>query len=519
MVRRAEIIAALSIATDLAMGQPVEFALKSCVLGVRLGQALGFTDEELRETYYEALLRYIGCNADTYAVAALFGDEMELRRDLAASDRGSVIARTGVLLRAAQRANAGTPLLSMIPGIVKVLSRARSTGIPIIAGHCEVAERIALRLGLGPGVSSNLGQFYERWDGRGLPRGLKGEAIAPPVRVVALVQDLILLSAAYSTEDALQAIKKRRGKAYDPRIVDHLMAHPRDVILDLKEQPSWDAVLTLEPGPQTMLSEAEFDEACRVIADFTDIKTPFTINHSRAVAELAEAAGRYSGLPAVDIAVLRRAALVHDLGDAVVPATIWIKATPLTESEWERVRLHPYYTERILARSPALAGIGHVASLHHERLDGSGYHRAVGAHGLSPSARILAAAEAYQTKIETRPHRQALPPEAAASALKQEMRAGRIDSEAGAAVLAVAGHRIPAVRRQLVADLTAREIDVLRLIAHGQLTRQVAKSLGISQKTAGNHIQNLYGKIDVSTRAGATMFAIEHGLLAGANEI
>ena len=254
VVRRAEIIAVLSVATDLAMGQPVEFALKSCFLGLRLGQALGFTGEELRETYYEALLRYVGCNADTYAVAAFFGDEMALRRDLAAIDRANAVERTRAILRAAQRAHAGTPLLSMISGIVKVLALARSTGVPIIAGHCEVAERIALRLGLGPAISSNLGQFYERWDGRGLPSGIRGEAIARPVRVAALAQDLILLSA-----------------THNPQIVDHILAHARDVIADLKEQPSWEAVLALEPAPQALLSESELDEACRVIADFTDI--------------------------------------------------------------------------------------------------------------------------------------------------------------------------------------------------------------------------------------------------------
>jgi HD-GYP domain-containing protein (c-di-GMP phosphodiesterase class II) len=519
MVRRAEIIAALSIATDLAMGQPVEFALKSCLLGVRLGQALGLTGEELRETYYEALLRYIGCNAETHIVAALFGDEMELRRDLAAIDRSSLVERGGVMLRAAQRVHAGTPLLAIIPETVKLLARARSTALPIVAGHCEVAERIALRLGLGSGVSANLGQFYERWDGRGLPRGLAGESIAQAVRVVALAQDLVLLSAVYGIEDALEIIKKRRGKAYDPRLVDFVIAHRRDLLVDAEEQPSWDAVLRLEPAPQGLLSEAELDEACCVFADFTDLKTPFTPGHSRAVAGLADAAGRWCGLTDADVVLLRRAALVHDLGDVAVPTSIWIKPSVLTDSERERVRLHAYYTERILARSQMLAAIGHVASLHHERLDGSGYHRGVGAQGLSPPARILAAAEAYQTKIEMRPHREPLPPEAAASALKQEMRAGRIDSEAGAAVLAVAGHRVNPVRRQLVADLTVREIDVLRLIARGQSTRQVAARLGISEKTAGNHIQNVYGKIDVSTRAGATLFAIEHGLLNAGGEV
>src|SRR5579864_520124 len=135
VVRRAEIIAALSIATDLAMGQPVEFALRSCLLAVRLGETLGFTSDEIRETYYETLLRYIGCNAETYVVAALFGDELEFRRDLALVDRANIIERTSTIVRAAQRATEGTSILALIPGIVKLLARARSTGISIITGH------------------------------------------------------------------------------------------------------------------------------------------------------------------------------------------------------------------------------------------------------------------------------------------------------------------------------------------------------------------------------------------------
>jgi HD-GYP domain-containing protein (c-di-GMP phosphodiesterase class II) len=497
------------------MGQPVEFALRSCVVGVRLGRVLGLSDVELHETYYEALLRYIGCNAESNAVAALFGDELQLRRDLAAIDRASVLERGRVMLRAAHRVHAGTRLPALLLETVRLLARARTAAPQIIAGHCEVGQRIALRLGLGAEVSANLGQSYERWDGRGLPRGLHGEAIARPVRVVALAQDLVLLSSVYGTADALAIIRKRRGKAYDPQLVDFVLSYHRDVLSETEAQPTWEVVLGLEPEPEGVLTEAEFDEACCVFADFTDVKTPFTAGHSRAVAELAEAAGRSYGLTDADLALLRRAAFVHDLGDVTVPVSVWIKSGALSESEREQVRLHAYYTERILARSEALAPIGRVAGLHHERLDGSGYHRGIGAAGLSPAARILAAAEAYQTKIEARPHREPLARDTAAVALKQEMRSGRIDSDAGAAVLAAAGHRLPPMRRQLLADLTPREIEVLRLIARSCSTAQVGTRLGISAKTASNHIQNLYGKIGVATRAGATLFAIEHGLTVG----
>jgi HD-GYP domain-containing protein (c-di-GMP phosphodiesterase class II) len=277
-------------------------------------------------------------------------------------------------------------------------------------------------------------------------------------------------------------------------------------------QSSWEAVLALEPEPHARLSEAEFDEACLAMADFTDIKSPFTFGHSRAVAALAAEAGRRSGLPEADITTLRRAALLHDIGQVAVSSGIFAKPATLSDGQREKVRLHPYHAERILARPSAFARLAEVAARHHERLDGSGYHRGTRGDGLSPLVKILAAAEVYQAMTEARPHRLALSADQAAAELKREVREGRLDAEAVAAIREAAGHRVPPVRRELVAGLTAREMDVLRLVARGQTMKEIGRALGIAPKTADNHIQNLYTKIGVRTRAGATLFAIEHGL-------
>ncbi len=201
---------------------------------------------------------------------------------------------------------------------------------------------------------------------------------------------------------------------------------------------------------------------------------------------------------------IRRAGLLHDIGRVGVSSGIWEKPGPLSEREWERVRMHPYYTERVLARPPALARLGALASLHHERLDGSGYHRGVPASMLSPAARILAAADVYHAMIEPRPYRPARTPEAAAEELRREVRAGQLDSEAASGVLAAAGHRVRSTRRALVAGLSEREVEVLRLIARGHSKKQIGGLLTISQKTVDHHIQHIYNKINVSTRAAAT---------------
>jgi HD-GYP domain-containing protein (c-di-GMP phosphodiesterase class II) len=205
--------------------------------------------------------------------------------------------------------------------------------------------------------------------------------------------------------------------------------------------------------------------------------------------------------------------LLHDLGRVGISARIWTKPGPLTAREWEQVRLHPYYTERILARPEAFARIGALAALPHERLDGSGYHRRLPASLLSPAARLLAAADVYQALLEPRPHRRARTPDAAAAELARAAAAGGLDPDAVRWVLAAAGQPVKQARPSRPAQLTERELDVLRLIARGHSIKQMAQQLTISPKTVDTHIQHIYEKIGASTRAGATLFAVEHDLL------
>ena len=512
-VRRAEIIAALSLATDLTMGQPLEFALRSCALGMRLGRVLGLSELDLGEVYVHSLLRYIGCNAESYAVAALFGDDVGMRRDFALIDPGNIAELASFVLRHLRDASSGAGALTAAWTIANGLVTAAKVSSGTLSAHCEVAQRLAERLGLGDGVRRNLGQLYERWDGKGQPNGIRGEAITLPVRVVTLVQDVVVLRNAHGDETAFAKLNARSGAAYDPRIVDRFLKHAQELLTGLDDLSSWDEVLALEPKPHAILTEEQFDSACLAMADFADIKSPYTFGHSRAVGELSAAAALRCGLTEADAADLRHAGMLHDIGQVALSGQIWNKAGPLTDGEREQVRLHPYYAERVLARPAALARLAAIICQHHERLDGSGYHRAARAQGLTPHGRILAVAEAYQSMREPRAHRAVLTPEAAAEVLKREVRAGRLDPDAVAAVLAAAGHRVPAVRRDLVAGLTGRELDVLRLIARGRSTKEIGRDLGVSPKTVDNHTQHLYAKLGVKTRSGAALFAIEHGLV------
>jgi HD-GYP domain-containing protein (c-di-GMP phosphodiesterase class II) len=354
--------------------------------------------------------------------------------------------------------------------------------------------------------------LVERWDGRGLPGRARHEEIPLPVRIASVARDAAFQRMLGGAEFAARVVRKRAGGAFDPAVAIPLADAAAELLALDADAPAWEETLTCEPGPRLALEGEAIDRALGAMGDFADLASPYLVGHSAGVAGLAAAAARHCRLAAADQVQIRRGALVHDLGRVAVPVRIWQKPAPLTPDDWERVRLHAYHSERVLARSPFLAALAPVASFHHERLDGSGYHRGTAAAALTPPARLLAAADAYHAMTEPRPHRAALSPGQAAEALGREAGAGRLDPDAVTAVLEVAGQRAPRIERP--AGLTQREAEVIGLLARGLQTKQVARALGISIKTADHHVQNAYAKIGVSTRAAATLFAMQHGLTA-----
>jgi HD-GYP domain-containing protein (c-di-GMP phosphodiesterase class II) len=514
-VRRADFLMALAYATDLATGQSRDFALRSCVLAMRLAEVAGLDDHERRNVYHQALLRYIGCNADTHLLASAFGDEIALRQDLARIDMGNHSEIAETFIRAFTRVFTDLPPAELAKAVQQGLAEAMQVSVPILAGHCEVAQRIGERIGLSDEIRENLGQLYERWDGHGLPRGLKGDAVRLAVRLVTLAQDAIVLSEAHGPEAMATMIAKRSGGAYEPELADLFLAHAERLLRGLDGAVDRATILALEPVPHAVLDEEACEEAYLAIADMVDMRMPHTLGHSRAVAALADAAGKRMGLPAQDIRELRWAAYTHDIGELAVPVSTWMRAGALSIRETDAAQLHPYHGERALA---SLGGEGKpVAALvlrHHERLDGSGYHRYVRASDLSPAARILAAAEAFQTAREARPHRAALSDTAAAAKLRGAIREGKLCPDAVEAVLACAGQPARRDTSERLAGLTPREIEVLRLIAAGNTAKEAARRLEIAPKTADNHIQSLYSKIGVTTRAAAALYALERGLVS-----
>lgn len=488
MPRLAEVAAALTLATDFAMGQPMEYALRVTLLAVRFGEDLGLSQRDQRDLYYVGMLRASGCTANAHVLASRFGDEI------------------AQVVRFANVPSPSSHQLAMIAQTDPALAEAA-------VAFCEVGQMFANRLELGDSVGYALACLLERWDGNGAPRGLHGDDVPLLAQVVRFAADAILAHQQGGVETAVNMARQRSGTVYDPALIARFCDLATDLLPPLTDAPTWDAAIAAEPGEQPRLSASQLDAACHALADFADLKSPYFLGHSTAVAALAGRAGEQSGLPPDDVHSLRRAGFVHDLGRVGVSNAIWEKPSSLTIGEWERIRLHPYYTERILARPAAVQAFAGIAALHHERLDGSGYHRGLPAAMQPLPVRLLAAADAYQAMTEARPHRPARSRSEAAASLRDEVTAGRLDRDAVNAVLAAAGHHVRSTRAHWPAGLSSREVEVLRLLALGLSSHEIADRLSISDKTVGHHIEHIYGKVDVSTRAGATFFALQHGLV------
>jgi HD-GYP domain-containing protein (c-di-GMP phosphodiesterase class II) len=507
-IRLAELVAAFSLATDLGFGQPMEHVLRSWFIAGRIAERIGLEADSNQALYHVITLAMVGCVAETPELAYWFGDDIVFRRD------GYDVDLAGMPKRAYAMGHVGlgSPPIERLKRGARLAAFGERALEKILITHCIATGQMADQLGLGIEVSDPLQQVFARWDGRGVPSGLAGDAIAIPVRLFHLADGVEVAHRSRGVDAALDLVHARRGTQLDPMLVDAFSAEAPEILDGVDAISDWNALIEREPGLELRLSDVELDTALEAIADFTDLRSPSRVGHSRAVAELAARAAEHSGLPKEDVTTVRRAGLVHDLGMHGIPGTILDKPERLTPAESERMRLHAYYTERMLARPPELARIGSVASKVNERLDGSGYHRGLPAAAISATARILAAADAYQAMTEPRAYRPARTTKEATAELSAEARAGRLASEAVEAVLAAAGLR-RSKRRSGPAGLTAREVEVLILVARGASTKQVARALGITAKTAGTHIERIYSKAGASSRSTATLFALQQGLL------
>ncbi|HXO10654.1 MAG TPA: HD domain-containing phosphohydrolase [Solirubrobacteraceae bacterium] len=507
-IRLAELVAALSLGVDLGFGQPMEHMLRQCLIALRLAEQVGLDQRGRANVYYTALLVGVGCHSDAHEQAKWFGDDIALKSGKYDHEFRS-LRGAAAGMRQLGSGHAGSHRFRV--ALEFALSGHREVA-DMINQHAAMTRMLGEQLRLQEQVLDALGAAYETWDGRGWPGELGGANIPLAARIAQLAEFVEVAYRAGGVEAAKSIARDRAETQFDPELAELICANGETILSGLDDIDTWAAVIDAEPELTVLLSWDRFDDALLAIANFVDLKSPYSLGHSRAVAELAAEAGAQLGLSEPKVRTLRRAGLVHDFGRLGVSNAIWDKRGPLGAGEWERVRLHPYLTERMLQQSPVLAPLGAIAVQHRERLDGSGYPRRLSGAAISHPARILAAADAYQAMREPRPYRPERSADEAAGKLRVDVRAGRLDAEVVDAVLGAAGHRVSR-RREGPAGLTAREVEVLRLLARGLSNKEIATQLVISPKTAGNHIEHIYSKIGASTRARASLFAMHHGLL------
>jgi HD-GYP domain-containing protein (c-di-GMP phosphodiesterase class II)/DNA-binding CsgD family transcriptional regulator len=473
---------ALAFMGDLSMGQPVDHSPRVAWLACQLARAIGLDDEVVEDVRCIALLRWSGCTANATDVAATISDDVVGRGAMLAWQ----IERIEVLVSPEELA-------------------LRLTGISAI--HCEVSSVIADALGLGASVADALRCVFEHWDGSGQPLGLSGDSIPISALVVSLCSDLEVLARVHGLPSALALLQKRSGVVYPSAMVETVRARAPTWIDELTQGPVWMNTLRAATQPRAA--------SLALVGDVIDLKLPWLLGHSRAVAELADTIGTTLGLAAPTRRTLRRAGWLHGLGRVAVPNAVWNRAGPLSAADWERARLSPYWTSRAAQQIARLEVEAQLASHVCERLDGSGYFRGSRLGGTPLEFRVLPVASAWLALTARRPWREALPDDIAIEHLRKEVVLGRLD---GSVVDALAK---PTAAFQVTTPggtesgtmLSPREIEVLRRVSLGESNKEAALRLGISPSTVRTHLESIFRKLDCKSRAAGTLKASVLGLL------
>ena len=509
-LRLADLLCGLSIVADLGFGLPLETAMRSCIIGTALARRMRLAEPDVAEVLYVSLLFHVGCVAYSHETAALFVDDLVVNQAVVKTNLADLGEIFSTLIPQSTR---GLPPADRVRGTLRMTARGQAFGKAHDQASCEVARAVSRRIGLPDGVSDGLYDIHEWWDGRGA-RHVHGEHLALSARVARVATEASVLAATGGADSVARALQRRAGKTLDPSVVEQFSSASSSLLATATSEDPRTLLCDTEPTPVIEIPDSALPAVAAAFGDLADVKTPYTHGHSTGVARLSVAAAERLGMSSTAVGDLQVAALLHDLGRVGVSNRIWEKPGPLTGGEWEKVRLHPYYSERILASANALAPLAETAGMHHERLDGSGYHRACRGADITIGARVLAAADTFQAMTEERPHRPALSFERASDELLAGARAGRLDPDVVSAVLDGAGQPHRRERGTRPARLSDREIEVLRLVAAGCSNREVGHRLGISSRTAEHHVQHIYTKVGVSTRAAAALFALEHDLLA-----
>lgn len=407
--RLSDIVGALSYALDLVEGQPMGHAVRSCFIGMRLAAEIGLSQQERSALFYALLMKDAGCSSNAARLSALFdADDRAIKRDFKLTYWSR---KLDTVRHAARMARPGA---SPIRRVAKLASMARGAEMEtkeLLEIRCERGADIALMLGMSSDTAKAIRSLDEHWDGSGYPASLRGDQIPLLGRILGLSQTVEVFHAAHGEDAAFEIATRRSGRWFDPDLVRALLATRADREF-WRTLPYRTQVADFEPADRELMAdEATLDRVAQAFAKVVDAKSPFTYRHSEGVAEIAVGVGSVLGMSPGELQQLRRTALLHDIGKLGVSNLILDKNGPLDDSEWAAMKQHPEYTALILGRVPVFVDLAEVAASHHERIDGTGYHRGLSGEQLSREARVLAVADRAEALSADRPYRAALPAE------------------------------------------------------------------------------------------------------------
>ncbi|MCC5815221.1 MAG: HD domain-containing protein [Leptospira sp.] len=501
MIQVHQLIIPLSLSCDLANGNPAETALRTAIISIRIGERLGMSKFHISNLAYISIIRFMGCTSYSSEEASFLGNEILIRRALAhvdPDDSWEVIQNLFFKNRSG---------LSW-KGVKNILVNSGNLYHDMAASHCDTAGLFAADLGLPSEVQKALHEFYERWDGKGEPIGLKGEEISIYARIISLAYFLELVHDRLSISELMSFVKKKMSKQFDPSLAQHI---DEELFFNLSDE-SIAKELEKAMSAKSFASQSE-EKIAEVFGKMVDLKSQFTVNHSSQVCELAIKIAESLSLDENEMDSLKLAAYLKDLGMLSIPNQIIESKSSLKISEKESIRLHPYTTMRILSPTNLPTAVSEIAGTHHERLDGSGYHRSLKDSGISKSSRVLAVADQIVAMRSNRSYRKAFSETELKKEIYKDVKDGKLCKNTVDAGLESLGYYIKKSKPKNSFGLTEREIEVLQKISQGLTNPEIAKEFKLSPRTIQHHSIHIYNKMGVSSRAGATLLAIQNGII------
>ncbi|WP_083518173.1 HD-GYP domain-containing protein [Dechloromonas denitrificans] len=408
-LKLAELISALSHALDITEGQPEGHCVRCCWIGMHIGRTIGLADEDLWGLYYTLLLKDLGCSSNAARICELYlTDDLGFKRDFKTVGDSLPQVLQFVLKHTGLKAG----LAERFRGVLNIMREGSEIAQELIATRCQRGAEIARLLRFPENVAQGIYSLDEHYNGQGKPEGLAGDAVPLFSRIALLAQVIDVFHTAGGQQAALDEIRLRAGRWFDPRLVEAFeqIAEVEVFWSTLTSPQIGEAVLALEPASHVVALDDDYlDDIAAAFGQVVDSKSPYTSGHSARVALYTDLIAEQMGLSAERRRWLKRGALLHDVGKLGVSNSVLDKPGKLDADEWAAVQAHAMYTETILARIDAFAELARVSAAHHERLDGKGYPRGLLADEISIETRIITTADIFDAITAERPYRGAIP--------------------------------------------------------------------------------------------------------------